>query len=77
MSLRSLDKLATADKILNGTDPSGNFQFLTNLLLPSEGTDTKGLIGKQIVAMGLTEVCCGEGYGKVSERNARTGSANN
>lgn len=68
LGLFHLDNISTAESIFQGVDATGSFQFRTDLLNNHAGKyeDTDRLLAERdLIAIGLTEVCCKMGKGKV------------
>lgn len=68
LGLYKLDEISPTESIFKGVDAAGKFQFRTDLLDSHAGrreaTD-RLLTERGLIAMGLTEVCCKLGRGKV------------
>lgn len=60
-----LEERAPEDGIYQGADDEGRLSFAENLKVPDVKWAYHSLHPGQVVALALTEVCCGMGIGKV------------
>ena len=61
---KSINILPPTENIFQGCDAAGWFYFRQNL---HDSRNTRGFSSNAVVALGLTEVCCSIGQGKVCD----------